>query len=316
LSSNRQHKKETENGDGFLEVKYTLLRLFFLVMGMVPPWARKWLSWLLGRTAYIVDREHRTIVIDNLTRVFGDIKTGKEIRALARRVFCNTALMLFEIGWFTRLGPSDIPKHFRITGFEHFKKALSKGRGVFALTAHIGNWELLPVAPAMGIENAAFVYRPLDKKVLDLFFGRQRTKFGAKMIPSKKAMFKIIRNVTRGGCVLLLMDQNVDWYEGVFVEFFGHYACTNKGLALMAMKTKTPVVPMFLVRDGKGYNIIFEDEIPLAETGDRTKDIEENTRRYNKAIESIILRYPDQWFWLHQRWKTRPFCNIADNPWR
>ena len=106
----------------------------------------------------------------------------------------------------------------------------------------------------------------------------------------------------------MLLDQNVDWYDGVFVDFFGRPACSNKGLALLALHTGAPVVPVFLVRDRLCFKAEFGPEMRLIQTGDETKDIEANTRHYTKAIESVIRRHPDQWFWVHQRWKTRPYC--------
>ncbi|MFZ5564080.1 MAG: lysophospholipid acyltransferase family protein [Thermodesulfobacteriota bacterium] len=296
--------------------KYRTVLALFGLMGRLPAFISNRLARWLGALAFRLDRKHRGIVLDNLARAFGHEKSRPEIEAIARRVFENSAKMIFEIGWYTRLLPADIPARIRLDGFENFQQALSRGRGLFALTGHMGNWELLPAAATLADFKAAFVYRPLDSSALDLFFASQRTRFGAKMIPSARAMRKIIRHVDSGGSVFLLMDQNVDWYEGVFVDFFGHRACTNKGLAIMALKTKAPVVPVFLVREPDGYRVIFEKEIPLIDTGDPIRDVEENTRQYNEAIERIIRRYPDQWFWMHQRWKTKPWCDIADNPWK
>jgi len=120
-------------------------------------------------------------------------------------------------------------------------------------------------------------------------------------------MRKILQNLKQGGLIGILMDQNVDWYEGVFVDFFGRRACTNKGLALLALKTRAPVIPIFLVREKTGFRVEIGEEIPLVKTGDKIKDIEANTQQYNNAIEAFVRRYPDQWFWVHQRWKTRPY---------
>ena len=103
------------------------------------------------------------------------------------------------------------------------------------------------------------------------------------------------------------MDQNVDWYEGVFVDFMGHRACTNKGLTLLALKTGAPVVPVFMIREKRGFRAEFGSEIPFLKTGDKQKDIEVNTRQYNRIIENMIRQFPDQWFWIHQRWKTKPY---------
>ncbi|MDY6824187.1 MAG: lysophospholipid acyltransferase family protein [Thermodesulfobacteriota bacterium] len=302
----------------FVKIQYTIVNLLFHIVGMIPRHHHAPLARLLGRWLYSIDKKHRHIVIDNLTRAFGQTLSGTEIRLLANGVFVHALRILLEIGWYTRLKPEKIPDIFRIEGFANYKAALAKGKGVFALTAHLGNWELLPVTMTLGLDNAGFVYRPLDSKPLDRFFSMQRTKFGAAMFPSARAMRKILRFVKDRGVMFLLMDQNVDWYEGVFADFFGRRACTNKGLALMALKTGAPVLPVFMVRENNGFNqgfkLIFGREIPLIKTGDRTKDVEENTRQYNKTIEDYIRRYPDQWFWMHQRWKTRPYCMLAPGP--
>jgi len=175
------------------------------------------------------------------------------------------------------------------------------------LTAHCGNWELLSVLGAMVKIPQSAVMRPLDFKPLDHFIFNLRTRFGGKMIPKQRSFRKIIRSLNRGEMVYLLMDQNVDWYEGVFVDFMGHRACTSKGLALLALKTGVPVIPVFMIREKSGFRAEFGPEIVTVKTGDRQKDIENNTQEYNKVIENCIRRYPDQWFWVHQRWKTKPY---------
>jgi KDO2-lipid IV(A) lauroyltransferase len=181
---------------------------------------------------------------------------------------------------------------------------------VLALTAHFGNWELLTVSAALLDIPLGILYRPLDFKPIDRFFVNLRTRFGAKVIPQKRALREILRSLGGGEIIALLMDQNVDWYEGVFVDFMGRRACTNKGLALIALKSEAPVVPVFMVRRRNGFTTIFLPEIPLIKNGDKTRDIEENTAQYNKVIASFLHQYPEQWFWLHQRWKTRPY-----HPW-
>jgi KDO2-lipid IV(A) lauroyltransferase len=102
----------------------------------------------------------------------------------------------------------------------------------------------------------------------------------------------------------------VDWYEGVFVDFFSKPACTNKGMAILALRTKAPVVPAFIVREASKFVIEFQPALPLIQTGDYTHDVEANTAQYNQAIEAMIRRYPDQWFWVHQRWKTLNYCEL------
>jgi len=284
-----------------------LLEMLFRLLGLIP---RKWAFRLcncLGHLLFLADKKHREIVLNNLTRAFGREKNRYEIKMLAKQVFKNALQTVFEIGWSLNLDEKRLMEYFTIEGRSHIKNAYEKGQGVLVLTGHFGNWELLSVVGAMLAYPLSVLYRPLDLKPLDRFFVKFRTRFGGKLIPLKRSMFDILKSLGRSEMVVLLMDQNVDWYEGVFVDFMGHRACTNKGLALIALKTKAPVIPAFLVREKEGFTAKFLPEIPLIISGDKTRDVEDNTRQYNQVIESFLRRYPDQWFWLHQRWKTRPY---------
>jgi KDO2-lipid IV(A) lauroyltransferase len=261
----------------------------------------------LGRILFNVAKKHRRIAMDNLTYAFGHEKQPEEIEKIARQVFISLVKVVFEIGWSLQLNERHFAEHFKIDGYHHIKNAYEKGRGVLALTAHFGNWELLTIIAAMIQFPLNIVVRPLDFKPLDHFIFQLRTRFGGKIIPKKRSFRTIIKCLNRGEMVGLLMDQNVDWYEGVFVDFMGHRACTNKGLTLLALKTGAPVVPVFIIREKKGFRAEFGSEIPFLKTGDKQKDIEVNTREYNRIIENMIRQFPDQWFWIHQRWKTKPY---------
>jgi KDO2-lipid IV(A) lauroyltransferase len=262
---------------------------------------------ILGGILFRVDKKHRDIALGNLTYASGCQKSPQEIKKIAQQVFVNLMLVIFEIGWSLQLKESHFAEHFKIEGYHHIKNAYEKGKGVLALTAHFGNWELLTVIAAMIRFPLNIVVRPLDFKPLDHFIFNLRTRYGGKIIPKQRSFRSIIRCLNRGEMVALLMDQNVDWYEGVFVDFMGHRACTNKGLALLALKTGAPVVPVFMIREKKGFRAEFGPEVSTVKTGDKQKDIEVNTRDYNRVLENVIRRHPDQWFWIHQRWKTKPY---------
>jgi KDO2-lipid IV(A) lauroyltransferase len=261
----------------------------------------------MGRSSFLANKKHREIALNNLTLAYANEKSSREIRILAKKVFENLGKIIFEIGWFSRLDRRDFDKYFRIDGLSHYTKALKKNKGVLLLTAHVGNWELLTIFSGMTGYPVDIIYRPLDFQPMDKFFVNMRTRFGGNVIPKNRSMRRILNILKRGEPLAFLMDQNVDWYDGVFVEFFGRRACTNKGLALLARKTEAPVVPIFLVREESGFRVEIGPEVPLVKTGDKTKDIEANTQQYNWAIEAIVRRYPDQWFWVHRRWKTRPY---------
>ena len=277
------------------------------LIGLVPRKLAQRMADLLGRILFSVVKKHRRIAIGNLTYAFGHEKQPQEIEKIARQVFINLVKVVFEVGWSLHLKESQFAEYFKIDGYHHIKNAYEKGKGVLALTAHFGNWELLTVIGAMIKFPIDIVVRPLDFKPLDHFILNLRTRFGGKIIPKERSIHAIIRSLHRRDIVALLMDQNVDWYEGVFVDFMSHRACTSKGLALFALKTGAPVVPVFMVREKSGFRAEFGPEIVTVKTGDRQKDIETNTQEYNRVIENFIRRYPDQWFWVHQRWKTKPY---------
>ena len=279
----------------------------FKLLGRFPrAWTAK-MADSFGRMLFFFDKKHRDIAIGNLTYALGCQKQPREIKQIARQVFINLVQVVFEIGWSLQLNKSHFSEHFEIDGYHHIKNAYEKGRGVLALTAHFGNWELLTIIAEMIQFPLNIVVRPLDFKPLDHFIFNLRTRYGGKIIPKQRSFRTIIKCLNRGEIVALLMDQNVDWYEGVFVDFMGHRACTNKGLALLALKTGAPVIPVFMIRGKKGFRAEFGPEIPTLKIGDKQKDIEMNTQEYNRVIENVIRRYPEQWFWIHQRWKTKPY---------
>jgi len=286
---------------------YNATEMLFRLIGLVPRKPAIKISDFLGRILFLIDKRHRRIALDNLRYAFGPQKSPSEIRFIAKQVFANLVQIVFEIGWSLQLDKRNFAGYVNIEGYHHIKKAYEKGRGVLVLTAHFGNWELLTVIAAMIQFPLSIVVRPLDFKPLDHFFFNLRTRFGGKIIPKKRSFRKILKSLNRGEMVAFLMDQNVDWYEGVFADFMGRLACTTHGLALLALKTGAPVIPVFMVREKTGLKGKFGPEIPFIQTGDRRKDIEVNTRQYNRVIEDMIYQYPDQWFWIHQRWKTKPY---------
>ncbi|RPJ34156.1 MAG: hypothetical protein EHM27_17500, partial [Deltaproteobacteria bacterium] len=150
--------------------------------------------------------------------------------------------------------------------------------------------------------------RPIDNPFVGRLVERLRTCTGNQGISKEKAMARILRVLKKGEAVGILLDQNVSWQEGVFVKFFGEWACTNEGLALLALKTGAAVVPGFNIRQPDGrYRVVFEPEISLIRTENKEHDLQVNTELFTGVIERYVREYPDHWLWLHQRWKTRPW---------
>ncbi|OQX63476.1 MAG: hypothetical protein B5M55_07150 [Desulfococcus sp. 4484_242] len=285
--------------------------------------AVKILSWIPIRTAQSVGRIFGRLMgrllrrrvassLENLRYVFGHAMPESELVALNQRIIGHFGRMIFEVPHILRLSPNNLDRYVTFQNEEVLIRALEKGKGAFILTGHFGNWELMSAATALrlGAKNAVVV-RPADFEPADRLLTRLRSRFGTEIIPKRRAMKKLLSAEKENKVIGILLDQNVDWYEGVFVPFLGKPACTNKGLALAAARTGSPVVPMFSVRQPDGrYRIIFEDEVALDKTGDKIRDVENNTLKFTRIIEKYVKAYPDHWFWFHKRWKTKPYCTL------
>lgn len=286
------------------------LEIFLSLLGRIP---RKWaihLGNVLGKLWYFADKRHRNIALSNLNSAYGHEKSPAEIEKLARQVFQNIAQIPLEICWSLRLGVNDFLPYCDVKGYANLKVALEKGKGVLFFSAHIGNWELLSFSFGRFGFPVSGIYRPIKSEPINMLIYNYRTRFGAKLIPKKHSMRNILKCLGNNECVGMLMDQDPGSSAGVFADFFGITAGTNKGLAQLALKTGAPVIPAFVIRNGLNYQIEFGKEVPLIKTGERNKDIMANTQQYNEIIEGVVRRYPEQWFWVHRRWKNRPTSDV------
>jgi Kdo2-lipid IVA lauroyltransferase/acyltransferase len=262
----------------------------------------------VGRSFFHLSPRHRRIALSNLLKAFGSEMSGEDRWRIARSSFENMALTTLEMLHFPALNTKDLINRTEFEGLDNLHKADCKKQGVLLLTAHFGNWEFLSLALSrMGFVGGA-LFRPFDFKPLDDYITSIRTSTGVRLIPKNRSMRKVLAMLHRGELIGILLDQNTIIREGVFVDFFGRSACTDKGLALLALKTGAPVVPVFCLRTEDGrFKIIIQPEVELQRNGDKTKEIEDNTALFTRVIENIIRAYPEQWLWLHQRWKQRPY---------
>jgi KDO2-lipid IV(A) lauroyltransferase len=257
---------------------------------------------------HLVPRQ-RLIALYNLRSAFPE-KTEDEILRIARGVYRNLGIVAAEFFDLPRLTKETIGEFVEAEGLEHCTKALEKGRGVLMFGAHFGNWELEAVAASLLVKPLVVIYRPLDSAVLDALVLRARSATGNVPLAKDRAMRPMLRSLKENGILGILIDQNVAWYEGVFVDYFGRPACTTDGLALLALHTEAPVLPAYMVRrPDNRYRLVIGPEVEVTRTGDREADILANTQRFTKVIEETVRQYPDQWLWVHQRWKTQP-CQV------
>ena len=286
---------------------YKLLKLLVYIMGHLPIPLANFCSDFLGLLWFKFDKRHRSVTLENIEKALGDTMTSSQVEQLGKQVFKNIASILFEVTWSYGLDRETFLSHFTVTGIEHVKNAQAKGRGVMVLAGHLGNFELNIHAIEQTKLKSYGIYRKMDFAPLERLMLDIRQRFGFIMVPMRGASKKLDTILGEGGVVGTLLDQSVDWYKGAFVDFFGRPACTNNGLAVLIMRTKAAVVPMCCMRKDRQFVIEFLPEVPLEETGDRIKDIENNTQNYTTAIESMVRRFPDQYFWVHNRWKIKHY---------
>ncbi|MHB8834866.1 MAG: lysophospholipid acyltransferase family protein [Candidatus Methylomirabilia bacterium] len=257
----------------------------------------------LGRLWHALDRGHRRLATRNIGLGLG--LDQPESARIARACFENLGRTLAE---FSLAGSriDELLARVDLAGAEHLHAALAGGRGVFIVTGHCGNWELLAArisreVPATGLA------RTMANPLVDATVEAQRRAAGARTMNARDAARGVLRLLHRGEAVGMLLDQNALRSERVFVPFLGRPAATNFGLAMLALKSGAPVLPAFSARGADGrHRAWLGPPIPLAETGDRAARIGVSTARFTAAIEDYVRRYPEQWFWVHNRWKRAP----------
>jgi len=233
---------------------------------------------------------------------------GKQRRAAIRGMVRQLGWMGAEFARFPRYTKENIDRIVLLDGFENFATAQARGKGVLFLTGHMSAWELAPFAQALFGHPLHFLARAIENPRVDELITRYRCLGGNLPIEKNQSARAVLKVLAAGGTVGILADHNTLLGESVFVDFFGIPASTTAGLARFALHTDAAVVPGFLHWDSalRKYRLCFEPALELMRTGDDATDIRENTQRFTRVIENYVRRYPDQWLWLHRRWKTRP----------
>jgi len=285
-------------------MSFRLVQFLVFLLGHIPPRLAQYIGKGLGRLFYAIDKSHRTRALDNM-KLAGYSSARAE--ALTREVFENMGISIFEIMRIPWLRRIDFEKGYvTCENREVLDKALARGKGVILLTAHLGNWELLSTWLAIMGYEMDVVVREMDNPLVARLMKWLRTCHGHNIVLKNRAMRRLLKTLAGGGITAILLDQNVARVEGLFVDFFGIPACTNKGPAMLAAVSGAAVIPAFISRENGRHIITVGPEIEVIRSGDKHRDALENTARFTAATEKAIRRSTGQWFWVHRRWKTRP----------
>jgi KDO2-lipid IV(A) lauroyltransferase len=288
-------------------LEYALVWLIVKFLGSLPRPLARAAAISLGWTIYLVHFRLRQVGMRNLALALPN-KTRRERARILRGEFTSLGRQLAELCLFPKYTRENVGKVVIYDGFENFQAALDRGKGVLFLTAHLGAWELSAFAHSLNGHPLHVVMRPMDNLLLDQLIRRYRMMHGNTTVDKDEFVRGLLAAMRAGETVGILMDTNMTPPQGVFVDFFGIPACTASGMARIALRTDAAVVPGFTIWDPvlRKYRLHFDPAVKLIRTGDDEADIVANTAEFTRIIEEYVRKYPDQWLWVHRRWKTRP----------
>ncbi len=274
-----------------------LLRSITFLVNCLPHCIALSLGWLVGDLGYLLDRRHRRLAIANIRRVFAGEKSAREIRRVARHSFHHLGMNFIE---FLRC----LPKEIEILGKKNYQPFLEKKQGMIFIIGHLGNWEVLGrVAAREGVRPLVAVGRDIKNKAVDRYIKRKRKRWDLEIFSKKGSLRQLLECLRAGKNAAILIDQYAG-RKAVFVDFLGLPTSTTASPAVMALRTGAPIVPAFMIRQKAGrYQVIIEPPVAAATTDNVTKDIEVITQRMVRPLEKYIRQYPEQWWWVHRRWR-------------
>jgi Kdo2-lipid IVA lauroyltransferase/acyltransferase len=273
------------------------------IIRILPEPAQNATGRFFGRLAFIILAKRRTVAISNVKRAFSGL-TSEKASGIASRSFEKMGVNFVEQLLMPYVPKNEYAERFPVENQHYIDDALKQNKGAIGLIFHYANWEIMGVASTTLKSPVVVLARPLKRhRLLNQFLNDLRSATGLKIIPNANTAKDVIRYLRENRIVGILADQREKRSKAVFVELFGEKAPTNKGIAAIGMKTGATVVPMYLVREGfLRYRVVWNEPIEMERKGDIEDLIYQNTRKINAFLESIIVKQPDEWFWVHRRW--------------
>src|SRR4030067_1114293 len=295
--------------------EYIVVVVFLRILALLPYRIASDTGGYIGRLGYLLDKRHRSVALENLSRAFPG-KDKEDIIRIAKKVFENLGRSVAEFIHIASHPPDTVKrmlnKWVTIEGQDYVNNGIMNNNGIIYLGGHFGNWELLGQVLSTNKCTFNVIARPIDNHRLNRIIISLRSVLGANVLLKKGVLRETLRVLKKGGAVGILLDQNSSKEEGVFVDYFGQPAATSKGLALIAMKSGASVIPVFIVRENTyRHRAFYLPEIEIKRTDNLESDVLTYTQEFTTIIESFVRDHPEQWFWMHRRWKTRP---LNENP--
>ncbi len=272
---------------------------------LLPHGAVRMMGAVLGLSFYAVDRVHRRVADTNLATAFPK-RTPAERREITRAMFVHFGRLLFELLRFSTLDRHEMRQRIEFEGEERARAAYAQGKGVLFFTGHFGYWEIHAIGHGLQFQPIGVLARALDNPHLNGLLEDVRSKSGNWVIYRQGAVRKVLRALSSGQGVAMLIDQHMHSPDAIYVDFFERSAATTSMLAALALRTGAPVVPVFALPLGSGrYRLIYEH--PVAPPDQDSPDaIREFTQRCTDVLEMYVRRHPALWLWMHRRWRDAP----------
>ncbi len=291
-------------------LEYAAVRAFQGLICALPADAARELGAAFGGFAWSPLGIRRRVVLEQIERALGPGIAPEELNRIARESFRNFGRMTFEYARFSRLTPADIERTVSVTGREHLDAALEAGKGAIIPSGHFGNWEYYATIAVMGYP-ITFLVGEQHNLLVDGVMNRLRARFGGEIVPMTGSLRGIFRALQSNRLVLWLSDQDAG-KRGVFVDFLGRPASTPYGAGRFAESTGAPLLPAMIVRhDGGRHEIVVSPPVSVPDPGlESDERVRLLTQGYTDVFEQFIRRHPEQYFWMHRRWKTRPSAEV------
>lgn len=289
-------------------LEYTAAKSVLVTLGHLPPQAAFALGQSVGKLAYVLAGNLRKTGGTNLRLAFPE-KTEEERAELLRECFKGLGRQLGLFSQFATRPMQDLQNLIEIQGLEHLETAKANmNSGLILITAHLGAWELTSLGPSLFGHSLSFLVRRIDNPKIEDLVDRVRTRFGNLTIDKLSAARSMLKLLRDKGVLGLLPDLNTLDAEAIFVDFFGVPAATNFIMAKLALRTNSPIIPIFAPwsEEKRKYLLLIGPPVSFQSTGDEEHDVRQLTTTLSQVIENTIRRYPGQWLWIHKRWKTRP----------
>ncbi|HNQ47552.1 MAG TPA: lysophospholipid acyltransferase family protein [Syntrophorhabdus sp.] len=279
------------------------IKVFQLSLRILPENYQQGTGAFFGRVAFKILKKRRNVAISNILRAFKHY-TEREASEIALRSFEKLGINFVEALLLPYIPTKDYEKRFSIEHRDYMDRALALNKGVIALVFHYANWEIMGIASSFFQNPVVVLARPLKRhRLIDRFMNHMRASTGLTVIPNVNTSRDVMRFLRENKIIAILGDQREKRSKGVYVDFFGESVPTNKGITMIAMKTGTPVMPVYFIRKGfLRYVIRCNEPIEMERKGKIEELIRQNTRKINAFLESIIIENPDEWFWVHRRW--------------